>query len=266
MNASNILRIFKNFCPVSHFFIIVVLFIVVLLPKSFADDLLPWDADVIPPNLDTLVSNSTHLSNFNHVSSTASDKLIPRNLWIAFRIVPPENKMYPHLKTLIPNVKSKGWTVNLIGDHKMDLFMKTFYPDTSLLWAYELIHKEARVAAVDLWRYAALYAFGGVYMDDDADFKTPLDTIIQPLDSMILATEGNQYWNQCYVDNFFLSNNYMKTHYNTSIVESFFNGKNLVNWGIFAQPRHPIVKQLLSNIVEIIRGEYFGKRAIKVMI
>ena len=33
------------------------------------------------------------------------------------------------------------------------------------------------VACADMWRYAALYAFGGFYIDDDADFHTPPDQV-----------------------------------------------------------------------------------------
>lgn len=46
-----------------------------------------------------------------------------------------------------------------------------FYPNTSLLWAYNMINPRARIATADIWRYAALYALGGFYLDDDASFQ-----------------------------------------------------------------------------------------------
>jgi len=88
---------------------------------------MPWDLPLISPNLDSLITNDTLQSLFNAASPIVSDKLIPRNLWIAFRLVPPENRMYPHIRTLLFYAKQNKWSVNLIGDHKMDLFMKTFY-------------------------------------------------------------------------------------------------------------------------------------------
>jgi mannosyltransferase OCH1-like enzyme len=29
----------------------------------------------------------------------------------------------------------------------------------------------------DIWRYAVLYTYGGMYIDDDSDMKTPLDEV-----------------------------------------------------------------------------------------
>ena len=30
---------------------------------------------------------------------------------------------------------------------------------------------------VDIWRYAVLYTFGGLYLDDDSDIRTSLDEV-----------------------------------------------------------------------------------------
>lgn len=64
-----------------------------------------------------------------------------------------------------------------MDDKDIDVFMKTYYANSSLLWAYELINDKARIAASDIWRYCALYAFGGIYLDDDAFLKEPLDSV-----------------------------------------------------------------------------------------
>ena len=89
----------------------------------------------------------------------------------------------------------------IAGDEEIDRFMTQFFPNTSISWAYNMIHPKSRVAIagttilihflvlptircfshcvmyVDIWRYAALYAFGGFYIDDDADFNESLDKV-----------------------------------------------------------------------------------------
>lgn len=36
----------------------------------------------------------------------------------------------------------------------------------------------------------------------------------------------------------------------------FFHGNTLVNWAIFAAPRHPVFLRTMRNIVEIVRSVY----------
>ena len=47
--------------------------------------------------------------------------------------------------------------------------MQATFPQTSLLWAYHQIHPLCGAAKADIWRYAVLFVFGGVYIDDDSD-------------------------------------------------------------------------------------------------
>jgi mannosyltransferase OCH1-like enzyme len=42
--------------------------------------------------------------------------------------------------------------------------MQLFYADTSILWAFNMIHPLAGAFASDIWRYAVLYKFGGFYI------------------------------------------------------------------------------------------------------
>ena len=50
--------------------------------------------------------------------------------------------------------------------------MQETFPNTSLLWAYHQIHPMCGAAKADIWRYAVLFVFGGVYIDDDSDIGT----------------------------------------------------------------------------------------------
>lgn len=64
-----------------------------------------------------------------------------------------------------------------MDDAAIDSFMTTYFSNTSILWAYQSVHPGAKIAGVDIWRYAALYTFGGFYMDDDADMLTSIEQV-----------------------------------------------------------------------------------------
>ena len=55
--------------------------------------------------------------------------------------------------------------------------MNILYANTSVLWAFNLIHSDAGVFASDIWRYAVLYLFGGFYLDDDSYIEAPLEKV-----------------------------------------------------------------------------------------
>lgn len=167
------------------------------------------------------------------------------------------------MKMFINNAKKDSWAINLIdGDSAEDKFMRTFFPGTSILWAYNAISKHVKVARVDIWRYAALYAFGGLYMDDDAFIQTSLEQIVKHNDSMILTVEGNPHIALCYQADFYLSNENLRNQFNTTRFKKFWNDKTLVNWAIFAKPRHPLLLETLKNIVNVIRKEYLSHHSV----
>ena len=64
---------------------------------------------------------------------------------------------------------------------------------TSVEWAYRLIRAPPYFASkADLWRYAVLYTFGGMYIDDDSDIKTPLDEVCR---CMFCKNTNNRFYN-----------------------------------------------------------------------
>jgi hypothetical protein len=102
--------------------------------------------------------------------------LIPHHLWIAVK----ENaSAYYHW----PNVKGEielnpSWSVHICDNAEKDGFMAEFFNGTSLLWAYDAIDSTiAGAAKADIWRYAALYVIGGVYIDSDAQLTKPLSQV-----------------------------------------------------------------------------------------
>lgn len=85
---------------------------------------------------------------------------------------------------------------------------------------------------------------------------------------MIMSEEGSSSLGTCYIPTYPLSEvdsfkrypNYTDAiHYsglNANGEPTFFHDRTLVNWGMFAQPRHPIFARTLQHIVEIVTSEY----------
>ena len=59
--------------------------------------------------------------------------------------------------------------------------------------AYHLISPLLGAAKADIWRYAVLWLYGGVYLDYDSDIKTLFDELISQEDEVILSEEGIDY-------------------------------------------------------------------------
>lgn len=177
-----------------------------------------------------------------------------------------------------------GWRLKYFDHEEQLAFMRKYFANTSTLWAYEMISPYAGPSMADMWRYAVLYIWGGVYLDDDAMIGTPFDEVsylvriltalklidffsyqvITPNDSMIVSFEKNKF-QECYYSTFHLAKaNMLERYPNSSLVnESLqepsnpFHQRVIVNWGIFVKPRHPAILHTLKNAVEIIKLEYF---------
>ena len=106
-------------------------------------------------------------------------------------------------------------------------------------------------------RYAALWLYGGAYVDDDSDIRTPLDKVVEPLDSLVISYERNGYnGDGCYVPRYHLSDASTLTKNATARAVNAFNGRVIPNWALISAPRHPIVARTMENIVEIIAHEH----------
>lgn len=116
---------------------------------------------VVPANLPTITKNSTY------------DKQIPRKLWIAVK--DRNDPLPPHLKELFD--RNSKWEVNICDNACKDEFMANEFYNTSVSAVYNLINPLVGAAKADIWRYSVLYTYGGVYLDDDSDMKTPLDEV-----------------------------------------------------------------------------------------
>lgn len=173
----------------------------------------PWTLPILTSNFfDESLTYSNQYTKKSSVNVTALPKiLIPRILWISFRKVPiKDDDIHPHIKELLTRAKSEGWTVHLVGEKEQLDFLAKYYPNTSLLWAVNAIHADAGVCQSDIWRYAALYKFGGVYLDDDSFIGKSLERdCINADNEMILTIEKNKFANHCYRRAFYLNHDHL---------------------------------------------------------
>lgn len=99
---------------------------------------------------------------------------IPKTIWTTMKTFP---QPLPHfLATFLK--KNSDWKHQLVDDTAADSFMNEVFANTSILWAYKLINPELGAAKADIWRMAALWRYGGCYIDSDAWIQTPLSEVI----------------------------------------------------------------------------------------
>ena len=121
-------------------------------------------------------------------------------------------------------------------------------------------------------RYAVLWLYGGVYIDDDSDIRTPLDKVVEPLDSLIISSERNGYnGDGCFVPRYHLSDAYtLKTyanHHNNASSSSSTATSTTASTGIASQSplnvllgRVSILYHVFSNLVPKRSLAYFIDR------
>jgi mannosyltransferase OCH1-like enzyme len=116
---------------------------------------------VIPSILPVLNSNVSYVHH------------IPRTLWIAVK--DRNDPLPPHLKELFD--RNPTWTVRICDNVCKDEFMANEFFNTSVSAVYHIINPLVGAARADVWRYAVLFTYGGVYLDDDSDIRVPLDEV-----------------------------------------------------------------------------------------
>lgn len=114
-----------------------------------------------------------------------------------------------------------GYSYELFTDEDMDNFVRDNY-EGEIYNCYKRLN--LIVSKADFWRYLILYKNGGIYVDMDGDILKPLDDLIAPDDSAIITAENNP--------NMF------------------------VQWALFFEPNHPILKRTIDLIVYNIKNNY----------
>jgi hypothetical protein len=198
------------------------------------DDDMGYTFPVFPTSsfLEKTRSETTTMCNSTLNVATSGDK-IPHHLWIAVKDNATSYLQWPNIRDEI--ALNPAWSIHICDNNDKDSFMEKFFVNTSLIWAYSNINPViAGASKADIWRYAMLYVYGGVYIDSDSQLKKPLSTVIKPDDEMIVAFENNHFdGNWCYSPNSeFATLNTIKKHPSVSSM-NLFKGRVLTNWYVY---------------------------------
>lgn len=145
----------------------------------FPESLVPLSYNMKIPDDIASLFYSPPSSNNNSTKKILLDgleynKKIPRHIWIAVKDY--RDRMPDHMYRFLD--RNPQWDVHICDNRCKDLFMNRTMHNTSLLWMYHLINPVIGAARADIWRYVVLYIYGGFYIDDDSDMKTPLDEVL----------------------------------------------------------------------------------------
>lgn len=169
---------------------------------------------------------------------TGNDTTIPKMFWVTMKHV------HKHSNVVHVNNTHPQWAMNIVDDAQMNRFFETVYANTSVLWAFQMINPLLMAAKADLFRYAVLYCFGGVYFDADTSFTGNLDQFLRPTDKFVWGSEGNPM-GDCY-----------QPWYHLSKTASFNQGRSILQWMLLSVPEHIFMGKSLINAVDIIRRMY----------
>ena len=224
----------------------------------------------IPADFRPLLNESRTLSIEKHLNVSAylrvdatepSPYVTQRNLWIAFRRRPNSTEhIDDDTMTMIAKALRKGWKVYLMGHAEQVQLIGDYFPGDVLSWAVGLIAEYAGAAVADVFRIAALVAFGGVYIDDDVILlqnTEDFDVLISHNKSITLGTEKGQVLGfDCYNRVHHLDKSNLMATYNITDFGVVNHGLRLTQWFIISTQGHMALKRTLENIVELIKKEY----------
>lgn len=182
----------------------------------------------------------------------SNSRTIPRSVWIPKCIKP---SILPDTLQRMKEI-NLNWTFHLQDCNEQEAFMNTYYANTSILAAFNLINPILRSPKTDIYRFSILYAMGGMYLDYDAHVMIPLDSFILHNDSLLLSQQRGQAYSNLYNESHYLSTTGMIS----TDVFPLFN--TLVQWMIVSKPRNPIILRALENLVDLIKREYIKSSAI----
>jgi mannosyltransferase OCH1-like enzyme len=206
--------------------------------------------------IENMMTETKSICGANLYNNQTGDK-IPHHLWIAVKDNPSSYLEWPNIKNEIEI--NPSWSVHICDNIAKDLFMETFFPNTSLLESYRNINPViAGAAKADIWRYAMLFVFGGVYIDSDSQLRISLNEVIKPADEMILAFENNHFdgdW--CATRNVIKKNPQVEKM-------GIFKGRILTNWCLMSAPGHIFLSSALETFVKLSRAEFLRLSNLKI--
>lgn len=125
-----------------------------------------------------------------------------------------------------------GWEYRLYDDADIEDFIRTTY-GTAMLATYQRINPAYGAARADLFRYLLIYAEGGVYLDLKSTAIQPLDSVLLPDDTYILAQWDNTKY----------------AGWGAHPELAHIPGGEFQQWHIISVPRHPFLYHAIQCVI-----------------
>ena len=132
--------------------------------------------------------------------------------------------------------KNKNWKLHLYRDMDIEPFIYQHY-NSDVVTVYKSINPLYGAARADFFRYLALYALGGVYLDSKSSCEYPLDeTVLSGDVDIILWNSGHRFPNihcEC----------------------SPHPQDEFCNWVLIAPQHSPLIKQVIDDVIYNLRNK-----------
>lgn len=169
---------------------------------------------------------------------SSQQPFIPRILWQTSK---DRRKILPELIGCIEKLRKTNptWEHRLFDDETQLLMLNEVCSDR-FLKAYSRIQPRYGAAKADLFRYVAVYLYGGAYLDLKSGTTRPLDDILQPDDRFIISQWDNG------PDGMFPGVGTRKT--------LKVPGGEYEQWFVIAEPGHPFLAAVIEKAIENIEN------------
>jgi mannosyltransferase OCH1-like enzyme len=203
-------------------------------------DVESFSSDTVSPgikaDLDGIVSFKAYMPMNERIPTPPFPKLIHITLRNAFK---PSDSTWSRIKTW--RDQNPEYKVILYDDWDMRFVIQTYYPH--LLSMFDGLGRS--VERADVWRYAVMHRFGGVYVDSDVSCIKPI-----------------RYWNEVFhsqADDRKSQPNVlvgMEYYAQTSQERAFFAAQvQFCNWAFAAVPNHTLFANVLDKIQTRVQKE-----------
>ena len=182
-----------------------------------------------------------------------SGPFIPRKIW---QTCPDKQNVHPKIAACIEQLKqiNPNWDYRLFDNKDRREFIKSVSSER-FFRAYERLNPKLGVSRSDVFRYLIVFLHGGAYFDLKSGTSRPLDEILCDSDRYILSN-----WDNGPAGKF----------PGAGMGKPFdrISGGEWENWFVIAQPGHPylaaVLTQIMSNI-EMYNAFRFGQGALGVL-
>ncbi|KAL3934387.1 MAG: hypothetical protein SGBAC_009887 [Bacillariaceae sp.] len=134
----------------------------------------------------------------------------------------------------------------VLVDAEIDAYVKT--KCAGPYWKmYNQTNPSLHALRADLWRYCALFADGGVYMDADVAVNTRI-TLSSWIGSDAVLTQGGNHWDVMIADC-----RRVWSRLDLPFPSKIMTNNSLVQWAmVFPRPKHPILREVVNTATNLI--------------